>query len=225
MSEATPTPPASSPSSSRLIATLAGIAVMSGLLVALTAEVTKDAIMQNRKEALEKAVFTVLPEATTRKNFLLDEAGLKPLGDEALSEANCYAGYNDAGELVGIALEASARGYQDVVKILYGYAPETQCILGFTVLQSAETPGLGDRVETDGDFLANFDCLDASLNDAGTAVKNPIVTVKNGSKQHPWQIDAISGATVTSAAIGTALRDNTTRLLPLVRQFQAEFAQ
>ncbi len=213
------------PGSLRLIATLAGIAVMSGLLVALTAQITMEPIMRNRQQALENAVFSVLPEAKTRKNFLLDENGLKPLAEEAIAEANCYAGYDASGKLVGIAMEASARGYQDVVKILYGYSPDTQCVKGFTVLQSSETPGLGDRVETDPAFLANFDCLDASLNDDGTEVENPIVTVKNGTKEAPWEIDAISGATVTSNAIGTALRESTLRLLPLVRKHELEFAQ
>ncbi|HAR67090.1 MAG TPA: FMN-binding protein [Lentisphaeria bacterium] len=224
MTETAPVPTAS-PSSLRLIATLAGIAIMSGLLVALAAEFTREPILKNRREALEKAVFTVLPEATARKNFLLNESGLTPLGDDAISEANCYAGYNESGELVGVAIEASARGYQDVVKILYGYNPHTNCILGFTVLQSSETPGLGDRVETDPDFLANFACLEATLNEAGTDLKNQIVTVKNGTKKHPWQIDAISGATVTSTAIGTALQKSTTKLLPLIHKVEPEFAQ
>lgn len=223
MSQPTAAPAPASPSSIKLILTLAGIAVMSGLLVAVTAQVTREPIMKNRKEALEKAVFSVLPEAKTRKNFLLDDSGLTPLSDDAISEANCYAGYGESGQLVGIAIEASARGYQDVVRILYGYVPSSQCVIGFTVLQSAETPGLGDRVETDPDFLANFSCLQATLDPAGTAVQNPIVTVKNGTKEHPWQIDAISGATVTSTAIGTALRDSTTALLPLLKQVESEF--
>jgi electron transport complex protein RnfG len=117
-------------------------------------------------------------------------------------------------------MEASARGYQDVVRILYGYSLERSCVIGITVLQSTETPGLGDKVETDPDFLANFECLDASLNEAGTAVANPIVTVKNGNKTDPWQIDGISGATVTSTAIGTALRRSTTEMVPLLARYK-----
>jgi electron transport complex protein RnfG len=211
-------PPASHahPSSLRLIATLAGIAVLSGLLVATVDQVTLEPILQNKREALEAAVFTVLPEASTRRNFLLDENGLHPLPDDALAQANLFAGYNEGGELTGVAMEASARGYQDVVRILYGYQPDTHCISGITVLESSETPGLGDRVETDPAFLANFDCLVARLNDAGTGLEHAIVTVKHGEKEHPWQIDAISGATVTCNAIGTALDRSASRMLPLL---------
>jgi Na+-translocating ferredoxin:NAD+ oxidoreductase subunit G len=203
------------PKSSTLILTLGMIAMMSGLLVVLTFQLTRERIAHNRQQALEKAVFAVLPEASVRRNFLLDESGLTPLTDADLARANLFAGYAADGRLTGIAMEASARGYQDVVTILYGYSPATECVIGFIVLQSTETPGLGDKVETDPDFLANFDCLDARLNEAANAVANEIVTVKNGNKEHPWQIDGISGATVTSVAIGNALRDSTTRMLPL----------
>ena len=212
---------AAQPGSIALIGTLAGIAVMSGLLVAMTYQVTLEPIKKNRREALESAVFAVLPkEATSRENFLLDESGLQKLPDDAISEANLYAGYNDAGELVGVAMEGSARGYQDVVKILYGYSPEFETIIGVKVLQSSETPGLGDRAETDPDFKANFDALDARLNDAGDALANAIVTVKHGKKKETdrWQIDAISGATITSNAIGHALQQSASTMLPLLQR-------
>ncbi len=209
---------AAQPSSIALIGTLAGIAVMSGLLVAITYQVTLEPIKKNRREALERAVFTVLPDATSRRNFVLDESALQALPDDAIAEANVYAGYNDAGEFVGVAMEGSARGYQDVVKVLYGYSPKTQTITGVTVLQSSETPGLGDRVETDPDFLANFDALDARLNPSGDALANAIVTVKHGKKTNGWQIDAISGATITSNAIGKALDQSASHMLPLLQR-------
>ena len=115
-------------------------------------------------------------------------------------------------------MEASARGYQDVVKILYGYSPKTECVIGITVLESRETPGLGDKVETDPTFLENFTCLNAKLSEDGTTVLHPIETVKHGKKTESWQIDAISGATITSTAIGRALKDSTRSMLPLLAQ-------
>ena len=217
--ESAPAPAA--PKSTSLILTLGIIAVMSGLLVVLTFQLTKPRIALNKQKALEKAVFTVLPEATVRKNYLLDESGLTPLPDEAFAQANVFAGYDSEGKLAGLAMEASARGYQDVVVTLYGYSLEKEAIIGITVLQSTETPGLGDKVETDPDFLANFEALDARLNEEGTAVANEIVTVKNGKKTEPWQIDGISGATVTSAAIGTGLRRSTREMLPLLARFKS----
>ena len=209
------------PSSGRLIAVLGGIAMVSGLLVVTAFQATQPRIARNRRAALERAVFTVLPGATVRSNLVVDAAGLTPLPDEALSEANVFAGYDVSGALVGVALEASARGYQDVVRLLYGYAPDRECIIGITVLQSTETPGLGDRIETDPGFLENFSCLDARLNDDRTDLLHSIETVKHGEKTDPWQIDGISGATVTSSAVGKALRESTHTMLPLLARYGA----
>lgn len=218
MSRIPPSPQAPTAKSTNLIVTLAVIAMLSGLLVVLTFQLTAPRIALNKQRALEEAVFTVLPQASVKKNFRVDESGITPLPDEDLAQANVFAGYNENGELSGIAMEASARGYQDVVTILYGYSIDSECVIGMTVLQSTETPGLGDKVETDPDFLANFDCLKAELNAEGNALKNQIVTVKNGKKTEPWQIDGISGATVTSNAIGTALRRSTREMIPLIAQ-------
>jgi electron transport complex protein RnfG len=136
-----------------------------------------------------------------------------------------YAGYDESGKLVGLALEAAAQGYQDVVRTLYGYSPECECIIGMTVLESKETPGLGDKVEKDRDpaFTANFKALDTKLNAEKTALANPIETVKHGTKRHPWQIDAISGSTVTSNAIGKGLNKSAQRLLPVLQYHLDEF--
>jgi electron transport complex protein RnfG len=205
--------------STRLVATLGLISVISGVLVAMTSQLTLPRIERNKREALEKAIFQVLPGATSRGNFRVDETGLHRLDDADIAGSNVFAGYNGAGDLVGYALEASARGYQDVVRILYGYVPQTQCIIGFVVLQSTETPGLGDRVTSDPGFLANFTCLEAVVEPAATVMRNEIVTVKNGKKTQPWQIDGISGATVTSTAIGRGLRESSNRLLPLLAKF------
>ncbi len=213
-------PPPALPSSRSLILTLGSIAMISGLCVVLAYQLTLPRITLNRQRALERAIFTVLPNTTSRTNLLLDENGLTLLPDEAFAQANAFAGYDADGNLTGLAMEASARGYQDVVKVLYGYSLDKACIIGITMLESRETPGLGDRVESDPDFLANFDCLDAALVPDGTAVANPIITVKHGKKTDPWQIDGISGATVTSTAIGNGLRESTNRLLPILEKYR-----
>ena len=44
-------------------------------------------------------------------------------------------------------------GYQDVIRVLYGYSFAEEAVVGIRVLESKETPGLGTRIETDPDFL------------------------------------------------------------------------
>ena len=136
MSTDTHPPQPQMPGSGRLITALGLIAMVSGLLIVLAFQLTAPKIALNKQRALEKAIFTVLPEATVSKNYRLDENGLELLPDEAIAEANVFAGYDAGGKLAGLAMEASARGYQDVVKVLYGYSLERECVIGMTVLQS-----------------------------------------------------------------------------------------
>jgi len=63
-------------------------------------------------------------------------------------------------------------------------------------------------------FLLNFTDLEAALAEDGLSLRNEIVTVKNGEKENPWEIDGISGATVSSMAVGKAVRTSTNALIP-----------
>ena len=54
-------------------------------------------------------------------------------------------------------------GYQDVIRVLYGYSFDTEAIIGIRVLESKETPGLGDKIETDPDFLGQLEARSRSL--------------------------------------------------------------
>ena len=116
-------------------------------------------------------------------------------------------------------------GYQDNIRILYAYSFDLSAIVGMKVLDSKETPGLGDRVEIEPHFLASFDALDARLNAAGDALANPIVTVKQGEKTEPWHIDGITGATITSEAIGNILNESANEWLPALERDSASIAQ
>ena len=55
------------------------------------------------------------------------------------------------------------------------------------------------------------------LVDDGSAVANPIEFVKPGEKENPWQVDGITGATISSEAIADILRRSTSRWIPTIR--------
>jgi len=212
-------PPQNSPAqnSSAMIRTLTLIATISGLLVVMVVEMTRPLIAENRRIAVEQAIFQVIPAAVQWREYRLsNEKLLAPdqLQDKADSGISIYAGFNQKGGLAGIATEAAAQGYANTIRLLYGYNPECECITGIKILKSAETPGLGDKIFKDLNFIANFKALAARLNAEQSALENAIVTVKHGKKTEPWQIDAISGATVSSRAVGKALNTSAQYLLP-----------
>lgn len=213
------------PSPLRLIATLGLIAMLSGFVIVLIHEVTLEPIARNHREALERAVQQVLAGTEAQVGFAIQDDRLVALDEDSLGQADLFAGFDAEGNLVGVALTGIARGYAGDIRVLYGYSPSSQQIIGFTVLQSSETPGLGDKIEKDSRFLANFERLEVQVSEAGDTIANPVVTVNEGAKQHPWEIDGITGATVSSVAVGRAIRESTERWVPLIYAQREAIAQ
>ncbi len=196
---------------------MVGVGLLCGLLIVGVYQLTLPVIARNRAEALERAVFRVLPGARSQRSFAWREGG----GFEAAESGaagQVHAGYDETGRLVGLAVEGSALGYADAIRVLYGYAPEAGAVVGMAVLETRETPGLGDRIETDPAFLANFERLEVPLDAGGEAVLHPIEAVKPGEKQHAWQVEGITGATISSVAVARALAGSTGRWVPRIER-------
>jgi len=212
------TPPAGpATTSTAMIATLGLVATLCGILIVSAYQGTLEAVSANKRIVLERAVFRVIPGAVRMKSFYASSAGIVPAeGPQPKEGVLFHAAYDQAGQLKGIAAEGAAAGYADVVRVLYAYDPARQAIVGFGVVAMRETPGIGDKILTDPAFLKNFEALDVSLTADMKTLANAVKTVKHGSKTQPWQIDAISGATVTSKAVGKGINDSAQRLLPLL---------
>lgn len=211
-----------------MVRALVGVGLLCGLLIVGAFEVTAPIIARNRAEALQRAIFQVLPSATSSRTFVMDADGAfaAVAGQRAADARAVHAGFDDDGELVGLAIEAQGMGYQDVIGVLYGYSFTEDAIIGVAVLESRETPGLGTKIETDPDFLRNFERLDVSLTEDGRGILHPIEAVKHGEKQSPWQVDAITGATISSYALADILRESSAFWMPRVEaridDFEAE---
>ena len=209
----------------RMIRALGAIAMLSGLLVVLVYQFTKPIIAENQRIAIEQAVFKVVPGATRRIDLVLSEHGVSLPGDAVENGVPIYVAFDDRGNLKGVAMAAGAQGYQDIVKLLYGYDLDCQCVRGIKILKMTETPGLGDKIAFDPVFLQNFDALDAKLDPSGKALANPIEAVKAGSKQNAWEVDAISGATISSVAVVRALNNSMQHMAPLIQRYREQLAE
>lgn len=202
----------------KMIVTLGLVATICGVLIVGAFEGTQDAIAENKRITLERAVFKVLPGAARVVEYAATPAGIQPLKGDTVPEGGVkfYAAYDREGALKGIAAEAASKGYADTVQVLYGYDVQCQCIIGIGVVSMRETPGIGDKILTDQAFLKNFEALDVRVNSEMTALANAVKTVKHGTKTNPWQIDAIAGATVTSKAVGRGINESAQKLMPLL---------
>jgi len=93
------------------------------------------------------------------------------------------------GAGVGYAFLAVGKGYGGDIKILIGLE-NNMTIKGITIISQSETPGLGSRI-AESSFASKF----AGLNVDDVALE-----------QDGGQIDAITGATISSGAVVDAVR-------------------
>jgi len=174
----------------RLALTLALAGLVSGLAIVSAYTLTLPQITANKAERLHQAVFEVLPGSRQLTPLAWDGQKLVPAGKE---EPAVYEAADSTGAFVGFAVPGEGAGFQDNIKLIYGYEPGEKKIVGMQVLESRETPGLGDRILKDQHFLGQFRNL---------AVEPSIVLVKGkGEGRATNEVDAITGATISSTAV------------------------
>jgi electron transport complex protein RnfG len=179
-------------SSARLVLTLALAGLISGAAIIGIYEVTLPTITINKARELREAVFKVIPGVTQMQQLVYRDGELIFAAETRKDEQPVYAGYDDEDIFVGYAIPAAGPGFQDTIGLLYGFRPDRQLVTGMEVLESRETPGLGDKIYKDADFVASFKAL---------LIEPEIVVVKKGKKSRPNEVDAITGATISSKAV------------------------
>lgn len=179
-------------SSMRLVGTLAAAGSLAGLAIVLVFQWANPRIEAWRAEVLSQAVTEVLAGADRYETVFLDEGGFTtaPVGD-TVSMDRVYVGYDGGGMPVGVAMVGAAAGFQDVIRVMFGYDPESGEVTGMQVLESKETPGLGDKIEKDSTFIDEFD-----------RVATPLVGRKaNRETGSDDEVVMITGATISSQTI------------------------
>jgi electron transport complex protein RnfG len=221
MSTMVPTivPAANGSHAGKMIRLMGSVSLICGVLIVGTYRGTKEPIKRNQQMILQETLGQLLPGV--QKQIIY---GVKPGGELAIlqdSEGNgarFFAGFDSSGKLLGIVLEGSERGYADNIRAMYTYSPEKQAIVDFKVVELKETPGLGDKIVNDPNFLKNFKALDVKLDPSNAKLANPVIAVKHGTKKNAWEVDAISGATISSRAVGRLLNKSTQEMLPIVQR-------
>lgn len=196
---------------------IVGIGVFCALVIVIVFQSTADRIRQNQERFLAAAISEVLPASKSTIAVTLSDGGRLAATTETLA-LPVFLAYDEDSRLVGAVLAAEGMGYQDNIRVLYSYSFDKNAIVGFKILDSKETPGLGDRVEIEPHFIANFEALDVRLNSNGDKLDHEIVTVKQGEKTEPWQVDGITGATITSEAIGNLLNESAKAWIPVLER-------
>ena len=172
----------------KMLITLTLVMILSGLVLAATFQGLTGRIEENRAAALNASLAAVFG-GTSNATF----AEL-PAGDDA----TIYRGTASGGETLGYAVQLGAQGYGGQISLLVGLSPDLSQILAIEVVEHVETPGLGGRI-TEDDFREQFAGLRADVD--LSYVKNiPPDPAAN-------EVQAISGATITSKAIVTGVNE------------------
>ena len=170
----------------KMVVVLTLLSSVSGGLLAVARDQTKDRIENNQLEFVKGPAVRTIFEGSTND----------PIADrfkivDGTSERSFFVGIIDGKPK--LAFETSGNGYGGAIGVMVGVDPASDSIVGVGITTHSETPGLGALAKTDATFKKQFEGMPLtgifSLNKAG------------------GQVDALSGATITSTGVAKALSE------------------
>jgi len=162
-----------------MVVVLTGVAIIMGGILAFVNHLTSEPIAEQKRMAVENGIKTVMQAeqiAVTKTDTIRKT--------DAKGKEQVFIIYNNEK---GAAIESTTLGFGGDLKVLVGFDTEGN-ILGYTLLEHQETPGLGAKADLwfqkgqKGDIIG----------------KNPadgLTVTKDGG-----QVDAITASTITSRA-------------------------
>lgn len=161
-------------------AVLLAICVIIPLALSLTNKITVKKIARLEEENSKKAMASLI----TADDFRT----------VAVSDTEYYEAVKD-GETVGYIFKTSAKGYGGDVSVMTAVNPDGT-VKSVAILDvSNETPGLGQNAAKES-FYSQY---------AGK--KKGVSLLKNGADSEKNEVDAVTGATITSTAVNRAVNE------------------
>jgi len=178
----------------KMVIVLTVITALSGGILSTWDGVTKPKIAYHQLQALKAAISDVLPSYDSYE-------------EKDINGNKVYIGKIDgSNQPVGIAFKIDGSGFQGNISIMIGVDPGFTSITGIQVLEQIETPGLGTKIVVDPSNKTNPFWFPEQF--GGVVLFPQIDVVKNIIPQNPNEVQAISGATITSKAVVRIINDN-----------------
>lgn len=153
------------------------IYLIGGFILAFVYANASPKIFKNAEEAEKKALKLLMPDADT----------VVKMGDWSIHDKHAkYFIAKKGGETIGYVIQSFGKGYSSYINTFIATDKEFK-VQKINILGHAETPGLGDEIETDW-FKNQF--KDKSI--------DHLKVIKGDTKE---DIQAISGATISSRAV------------------------
>ncbi len=175
------------------------ITLLAGLVLGFVYEITKEPIAEQERKAIQEACQTVFAEDASlglvfqEETYLPDAVKLAEFAEMGVEIGETvYAAVSQGGMLCGYVVEATSKeGYGGNIVLYVGvYSDGT--VSGVSILEISETPGLG--MNADSVLIPQF-----------KGVKADAFTYTKTGSTVDSEIDAISGATITTKAVVNAV--------------------
>ncbi len=175
----------------KMILVLTAITMLAGGVLSYWDSFTQPRIDYHREAARKAAIAEVLPPHESYT--------------ELAGEAMTFFVAKRDDETVGIAFQAEGSGFQGNIVMLVGVKPDFSQITGIKILEQIETPGLGTKIVQDPTHKANPDWFTAQFR--GLLLEQDIEVVKNEKPGGESQVQAITGATISSEAVARIINE------------------
>ncbi|TFG99648.1 MAG: RnfABCDGE type electron transport complex subunit G [Calditrichales bacterium] len=177
----------------KMIIVLTVISMVAGGILSSWDNITRPKIEAYKLQELKKAIAEVLPAHEQYDEIKSDGMIL-------------YVGKNsNQTNPVGVAFEAVGNGFQGKISIMVGIDTAFSQINGIKILEQIETPGLGTKIVEDPTNKSDRFWFPNQFKQLKTDPQ--IDVVKNIKPTKPTEIQAITGATISSKAVATILND------------------
>lgn len=161
------------------------ITAIAGLILGGAHSITAGPIAETAAKAKQAAMIEILPQADEFKE-------VSDKTNDKILEVN--VGYK-SGKIVGYALKVAPSGYGGTIEMMVGVSNEGK-IGGIKILSHTETPGLG----------ANAPKIAFSGQYTDKSISKKLQVVK-GTASNDNEIEALTGATITSRAVTNGVND------------------
>jgi len=162
----------------QIILVLTFTAAISGFVLSSVNNWAKPLIEENRIKAISQAIFLVQSEGKRYEKLNFNEMDVFEVFDE-----------ND--QSIGYAVVHQGNGFQGTIKLIFGINKDLNKITAIEILEQVETPGLGSLI-TEDNFKNRFKNLNTQ----------PLIQVVKGKKpSHDNEVQAITGATISSKSV------------------------
>lgn len=179
----------------KMVLVLGLTSAISGFLLAFVIQKTISQIRKNQEQAIKIAISKLMP-------------GGVDINLKYISDYKVYFVYDKGNKLLGYCILTTGSGYQGEIKMLIGLSSDFLTLTGIEILESVETPGLGSKIQEQ-PFQGQF---------KGKRFLPGFILIKDKKAKAENEIQAITGATVSSSNVVRIINKTLSEVIPLIKE-------